>query len=418
MSRLRFASVIALSSTLGCASTYVPNELPPPRDFSATAPPDMASGSGGNGGGDVDLAASGNDLAIPGASDLATAAPGDLAPACFAAADDGGLTPTLYLAAPAGASLFAARLRGGSWTALPPAGAAVDDVALATVAGRPLLAARLHDATLAAARFDDCRGTFAPLAQIQPAASTAARPAFVGGAGGDLIFRGAVNGDQRYFWSHFDGVSWSAIATEGNFLSTLTPSALRTGGALHAVFAGTDSNLWDGVVQPSGGTATQLTGNTSSLAPAATATSDGKLHVVYTGTNHHLYWFVATAPSLVHDLCDGQPAGCYIVTDAAPTVGLAADGAPLALFHGTDGKLYATRLAAAQWSAPVALTGGDTTSLPPALASGSGSLADVVYVRDGDKLARHVQLTAGGWQPAVTVGATALSGAPALTAVP
>ena len=58
-------------------------------------------------------------------------------------------------------------------------------------------------------------------------------------------------------------------------------------------------------------------------------------------------------------------------------------------------------------------------TLAPAIAGGgSGALVDVVYVRDGDHLARHAQLGAGGWQAATTVSATALTGAPALAASP
>ncbi|MGZ3408503.1 MAG: hypothetical protein ACXVAN_18760, partial [Polyangia bacterium] len=318
MASLRVGFAIAVLSTVsalggGCASTYPTKDLPPPRDFSVD---DLAIGTGGNGGDDLgapaDLTALAHDLATT-APDLT--APRDLQAACFEAAD-GGVVPALWLAAPTAGGLFAARLRGGSWTTLAPAGGAVDDVALAAVDGRTLVAARLHDATLAFARYDACRGGFAPLAAIGAAASTAARPALVGGTSGDVVFRGSVNGDQRYYWSHFDGSAWGAIATQGNFLSTLAPTAVRAGGAVHAIFAGTDNNLWDGVVQAAGGgTSTQLTGNTSALAPAAAVAPGGAVHVLYTGTNQHLYWFVAAQPQTVHDLCDGQAAGCFIVTD-------------------------------------------------------------------------------------------------------
>ena len=143
------------------------------------------------------------------------------------------------------------------------------------------------------------------------------------------MFRGNTGGDQRYFWAHFDGSGWGAIAAQGNFLSTLAPTALRAGGAVHVVFAGTDDNLWDGVVQAAGGgSSTQLTGNTSKLAPAAALAPDGKVHVVYTGTNKHVYWFVAAAPATVHDLCDAQAAGCFIISDFAPALGVGSDGTP------------------------------------------------------------------------------------------
>lgn len=398
---------------LGCAATYAPREPPPPRDFSVDD-----AGVGGNGGDDLATAAPA-DLATATVRDLATASGGgDLTPGC-AAVDDGGAGAGLYLVAPAASGLFAARLRGGAWSPLPSTASNVTDVALATVAGRPLVAARLADATLAAGGFDGCRDAFRPLAAVSALASTAARPALVGGGAADVVFRGSVNGDQRYYWIHFDGASWGAIATQGNFLSTLPPTVVREAGGVHVVFAGTDTNLYDGVVQATGGGAsTALTGNTSSYAPAAALAPDGRLHVVYTGTNKHVYWFVASAPATVHDLCDGQAAGCYIVTDAAPSLAIDAGGAPVAVFHGTDGKLYASRLSGAQWGAAVAISGGDTTTIAPALSGGGDHLADVVYVRASDNLPRHAALTGAGWQAPVTVGATALTGAPALAVAP
>ncbi len=362
-----------------------------------------------------DLAAA--DLA---AADLAAAR--DLSPACVDN-DDGGVTPTLWLAAPTAGGLFAARLRGGAWTALTTlASGAVDDVALAAVAGKPVLTAKLHDTTLDAATWDSCHDRFGTLAAIGAAAATAARPAFVGGsasAGGDLVFRGAVNGDQRYYWAHFDGAAWGAIATQGNFLSTLAPTAVRAGGAVHAIFVGTDKNLYDGVVQTTGGgTATQLTGNTSAMPAAAAVAPSGAVHVVYTGTNGHVYWFVTSAPTTVHDLCDGQAAGCFIISDAAPALAFGSDGGAVAVYHGTDGKLYASTLSGTQWGAAAGISGSDTTSLAPAIAAGTGgSLADVVYVRS-DGTPRHASLTSGGWQAPVTVAAASLTAAPALATTP
>lgn len=412
--------LVALASSIaGCAATYPAKDLPPPRDFSVDEPAD-------GGPGDPDLATAARDLATGGPGDLAAGGPGDLAaaagadlaPACVGAAVDGGAAPGLYVVAPAAAGLFAARLRGGAWSALPATAGSVTDVALASAGGRPLVAARLADGRLAWSALDLCRDRFAPLTALAAAATTATRPALVGGAAGDVVFRGSVNGDQRYYWAHFDGASWGMIATQGNLLSTLPPSLVRAGG-VHVVFAGTDTNLWDGVVQASGGgSSTQLTGNTSTLAPAAALAPDGKLHVLYAGTNHHLFWFVAAQPTLVHDLCDGQPAGCYIVTDAAPSLAIASDGAPVAVYRGTDGKLYASRLSGTQWSAPANLTGGETTTLQPAVAGGVDDLADVVYVRAGDGYPRHAALGAAGWQAPVTVAPTALGGAPALATTP
>ena len=432
MARRARAFAIAILSSVsmgsaGCAVSYAPNQPLPARDFSVDTPDLGGVGVGGNGGDDLAVATTAMDLAVAqdlAARDLAAAAPHDLAPACVDDGD-GGVAPTLWLAAPAAGGLFTARLRGGAWTALPTvASAAVDDVAMAAVAGKPMLAARLHDTTLQAAAWDSCRDTFASPAAIAAGAAAANRPAFVGSSGGgsagDLVFRGAVNGDQREYWAHFDGAAWGAIATEGNFLATLPPAAVRAGGAVHAIFVGTDANLYDGVVQASGGgAATQLTGNTSNLAATAAVAPGGAVHVLYTGTNEHIYWFVTSAPATVHDLCDGQPSGCFIVSDAAPLIGFGSDGNAVAVYHGTDGKLYASRLSGTQWGAAAGISGSDTTSLPAAIATGApgGDVADVVYVRS-DGTPRHAALTAGGWQAPVTVAAATLTGAPALAATP
>jgi hypothetical protein len=429
MSSARVGLVVAwlASAAGGCASTYPPP--PAPRDLSAgdlavgdmavTAVTDMSAVAGDMSAVAGDMSAvAGDDLAMPlpppdlAAPDLARcAAPNDDGD------DDGGAPPTLYLVAPTANGLFAARARAGAWTALPATAGAValDEVALALVAGRPLAVARLHDDTLAAAVYDRCAGWPAPVA-VTAGASTAARPALVGGTGGDVIFRGSVNGDQRYYWVRFDVQAWSAIATQDNFLSTLAPNIVRVDASVHTIFAGTDGNLYDGVAQPSGGgSATRLDGNTSSLAPAAARAPDGRLHVVYTGMDRHLYWFVAAQPAQVHDLCDGQPAGCFILSDASPVLAIGSDGAPVAVFHGTDGKLYGSRLAGSQWSAASAVSAGEVTAFAPALAPGvDGSLADLVYVRDADKQPRHARLTDGGWQAPATVAPVALQGSPAL----
>jgi hypothetical protein len=378
---------------------------------------DLAAPTGGDLAVAHDLAApTGGDLAAPiGGLDLAATA--DLARCPFApAGGDGGATATLYVLAPTSGGLFAARARGGAWSALPaPATTvAVDDVALAAIADRPLGVIRQHDSTLATVRFDDCSGFGAPA--VLGAASSSLRPALVGGATADVIFRGSVDGDARLYWLHDDGSGFGAIAVEGNFLSTLPPTAFRSGSDVHTIFTGTDGNLYDGVVQPAaGGAAIALTGNTSARAPAVAVDGSGNVHVLYSGNDNHLYWFVAAQPTVVHSLCDGQPASCYVVTDSAPLLTIGSDGAPVAIYRGSDRALYGARLVGGQWTAAVAVSAGETTSWAAALVGGSGgSLADVVYVRDGDQLPRHAVLGSAGWSAPITVATTPLNGAPAL----
>src|SRR4051812_45952911 len=92
------STVAMLATAGGCASPNAQMELPPLRDFSVED-----FGVGGNGGDDLGAP---DDLATGTARDLATASapdlspPRDLMPACFEG-DDGGATPTLWMAAPA-----------------------------------------------------------------------------------------------------------------------------------------------------------------------------------------------------------------------------------------------------------------------------------------------------------------------------
>ncbi|MDB4967271.1 MAG: hypothetical protein JWN44_2960, partial [Myxococcales bacterium] len=119
MSSLRPGMVSGLafalfSTVAGCASTYAPPGLPPPRDFGVD---DLAgSGTGGNGGEDLAVA-SGSDLAAGGGSDLAMArdlaTPRDLAQACLIDDADGFAARALFVAAPTAGGIFAARFGAG-----------------------------------------------------------------------------------------------------------------------------------------------------------------------------------------------------------------------------------------------------------------------------------------------------------------
>ncbi|HEX4456883.1 MAG TPA: hypothetical protein VIA18_02885, partial [Polyangia bacterium] len=145
----------------------------------------------------------------------------------------------------------------------------------------------------------------------------------------------------------------------------------------------------------------------------------GAVHVLYSGDDDHLYSFVAAQPTVVTSLCDGQPAGCFVVTDAAPLLAIGSDDTPVALYHGSDGALYSAQLVGGLWTAVVAVSAGETTRLPAAIVTGSnGSIVDVVYVRDADNLPRHASLGAGGWSAPITVADTPLTAAPALTVAP
>jgi hypothetical protein len=432
----RFACVLCLTGVAACASTYAPVNEPPPRDFSVgggdlgaggvggVGAGDMTSVSGGNGGGGNGGSGgggNGGDMAAPiPPPDLATAR--DLMPACAASiADDGGVAPGLHLAAPGpGGSLFAARFDGAAWTTIPTtSGVQVSDVAIAAAGNpaRPLIVARTTAAQLHATILDPCYRQYPALTQIRSDAWTALRPAVIGSSSGaDAVFRGAF--DSKLYWSRFDGSDWSVIATDGNLTTNQIPAPLYESGAIHAVYAATSNAITDGTLQASGGTAAAL-GGTTTLTPAAVAVG-GDAVIVFTGQNQHVFWLAASAPSTIHDLCDGQ-SNCYILAEAAPALAVNGDGTLVAIYRGTDHHLYSSSLpsGASAWTGVLPVSGSsESTTLAVALSGGVGGAdAEAVYVRSGDGFPRHARFVSGAWQVA-TVAGVALTGAAALAVSP
>jgi hypothetical protein len=419
----------------GCAGTYATNPLPPPRDFSGNAPPsDMATvGGGGDMGvpdvGDMSVATVGDmtataivDMTAAPVVDMAAPVVRDLMPACAPSiADDGGVAPGLHLAAPGPShTLFAARFDGKTWTQIPTtAGAQVADVAMAVggTPARPVIVARMMtDSRLDAAIYDPCYQTWSALSPIRSDAWTALRPSLIGNGGGaDVVFRGGF--DQKLYWSHFDGTSWGAIATNANLLSDQIPIASYEGASLHAVYNNANDNqtIYDGTIQASGGVATKL-GGTTNFAPAAVATGNDS-YVVFTGQDTFIYWFKVSSPGNIQRVCP-DPSSCSIFSPAAPSMSLGSDGSIVVIYLGNDGHVYSSALAtgASSWTAAVSVSGNDpneTSTLPVAVAPGIGdATVEAVYV-NSKGVPRHARLVAGTWQVA-TVAAVALTGAAAL----
>jgi hypothetical protein len=349
----------------------------------------------------------------------------DLAPIACDPDAGSGAPSRLYLAAigAQGALVTAQFDVATGWSALATdSQRSLGELSLAVGPGAsPLVVARLSDAppTLAAATVAPCADKLSSPAPLFAGAYTSRRPALVGGPAADVVFRGGVNGDARLYHTHFDG-SWSAAARQDDFFTDLAPSVVRVGGGLHALFTGQDHKLYDGTIVDSGtgGTATEVTGATSALSPAAVVATDGTTCVVFTGMDTNLYE-VARAPGGAYGaakkLCPSN--ACLAQSDFEPQLALTASGLPMVAFHGTDQKIYASvRAANGAWSMPTQATSGlETTDFSAALASGLGGAdAELVYVRKSDGALRHARLTNGTFSLQPPLAGVVAQAAPAL----
>jgi hypothetical protein len=352
------------------------------------------------------------DLAVP---DLATTPP----PVCDLGASvdvDGGV-PVALLFAGRGTdhALASARFtEAAGWTQVASNGAvSVEEVALAVAAGTPLVVARASDSTLTAASYSGCGGAFPTLTAVA-GDTTSLRPAVVDG---DVVFRGSINNDTRLYHTHFDGAAWTPPTVQSQLLTNTTFAVVRVQSMVHAIFAGTDGNLYDGAIadSPGGGPATQLPSAKSSLSPAAVVDGTGALHVVFTGNDTNLYWVKDGANPI--KICPSG--GCVAQSNAAPALALDATGALIAAFVGTDSHLYTVALAGDAWATPIAVAPADTTTLPPALATGIGAAtAELVYARQSDGAALHARLVGGAWAQPIAIATVTLGAQPALLPLP
>jgi hypothetical protein len=360
--------------------------------------------------------ASMRDASIP---DLAR--PDEAKPMMCDLGGDGGSVEKLFVAlTTTSGAPFAAERSTDEWTSLPVGTANVTSQSAVSYAGVPMIVMRLSDDTLSATIEDPCAGSFAAPATLFANALTGSRPAAVGGTQVDVIFRGSINGDQRLFATTYTGV-WSAALTLGNFLTNQAATALRMGSDVHVLFTGTDTNIYDGVVDKNGGAATQITGAMSGDGPVGVISSGGTAYMIFRGTDTNFYGSQRASGgswSAPLSLCTGQANTCVINSDLPPVVALDHSDSPNVAWHGTDGITYVTRLVAGQWSTPVAAT-TEVSTLSPAIATGlSGNDIEIVYVRSSDSHARHVSKTGGTFTAADDVSTTAMGGAPVLTLVP
>lgn len=256
----------------------------------------------------------------------------------------------------------------------------------------------------------DCQSVAPMLAPVTNA-STGIRPALRLTANNDVVFRGAIGNDHRYYSVRFDAAGAAAPVEQGNFLSLTTPSLYGTSeDAIALVFVGDNNKLYDGVTNGTGGSATEITGATSTR-PVASVTLGSDQLVVFSGTDTNLYFVrkTGTTWSAPKSLCDGQ-SGCSINSNQPPTLALDSTGQAFALWVGKDGAdlakdkgVYASLFNATdnQFGAAAQVT-DEVTHDPVAASAGADATLEVVWVRDGDGFLRHARLQ-GTWQAATTI---------------
>jgi hypothetical protein len=434
---------------VGCAQDFVPVNDLSVRDFS----PDDAAGSGAVDSSAYPDLAMAPDLAMPDLAmpdlampdlvmpDLTTppdltappdltvlpdlTTPPDLTPiTCdLGSSADAGTISTLYLAGvgPSNALVSTRYTEGGGWDSYTVDG--THPVAEATIAigpgGQPLIAAKQTDSksTLSWTSFDPCSGTWAPLSPLFTDASTSLRPALVGGAVPDVVFRGFFLGDNHLYHAALSSGTW-VKDPQLTLLTDLAPQAVRVGSSLHAIHTGTNHHVFDATV----GGAVVDTNGTSVKVPAAVVTSDGTIWVVFIGMDTNLYFATraAGASTYAAPTAACAPGTCLATSDQAPSLALTAAGAPIIAFHGTNNHVYTTQWNGTKFTAPIdAVASGETSSNGPVVATGIGSAdAELVYVRTIDGYARHARLTGGAWSGYTTVGTQAIASTPALASKP
>jgi hypothetical protein len=266
-----------------------------------------------------------------------------------------------------------------------------------------------------------------------PSASTPVRPALRVTTTNDVVFRGAINNDHRYYVQRFTDSGATAAVTQGNLLSLTTPALYGTDDAVGLVFTGDSGTLYDGVTSGSGGNATAIAGATSTRPPAVVMLSDGRLLMVFTGNDTNLYFAVRTSLgadmgttwSAPRSLCDGQ-SGCLIASLQPPTLTLDSAGVPIVLWVGKDTStnldkgVYASTFdgSGAGFFGAAVQVSDEVTHDPIAAAPGAdGATIEAAWVRDGDGFLRHARFS-GTWQAAATIEGKAFRSKPELVRIP
>lgn len=410
----RAALVLASLALLHCKKNESgEGDLAKPQDL--RAPRDQAQ-SGDLAGAKPDLGAAGGDLSVE---------PPDL---LQPALDLLGCTPRSAALAVAAVgndkSLFTARFtNAGGWTQkLTSTQVSVEELAARGTGKRLGVAVRETGNQLSAGLEVDCEG-FSPQLVPLPSASTPVRPALRLASANDVVFRGAINDDHRYYVQRFGATGASAAVTQGNLLSLTTPALYGTADDVGLVFTADDGKLYDGTTSGSGGSATVISGATSTRPPALVELAGGSLLVVFLGDDTNVYFTRRTGStwSAPKSLCEGQ-SSCLIASHQPPTLTLDSLGNAVALWIGKDpaDQSLDKGVYAALFDSGTSLFGAaaevtsEVTHDPVAAAPGiDGASVEVAWVRDGDGFLRHGRLV-GTWQAPTTVEAKAFRTRPEL----
>jgi len=430
--RVAFASMTAVA--VGCASVTMPDE-----DMRGWTR-DLGGSSADRAMPPIDLAVA-DDLAVAGdlrapsdlsgaTSDLTPPAPDLLPPPC-PQADDGGVAASLMVAAigPSKRLLAATFTPSRGWSSWLEDSSVIVAAVGAGLPGtrtRGLVAVRLSDNKLRTAALDTCQQTLESLAAPFTNALAKMGPAALADMTGvDVAFTGSLGtGTDKIYVTRWDGTSFSG-PVEHPYLTVQPLAVARAASTLRLVHTGVmngsaNGTMYDG---PAGATvALTLPSATTPSPPAATVNGDGTTVVVFRGNDTNLYWSGrlsgANAYGNPAQLCAGQTS-CLIDSNQPPRVTTGSDGKAIAVYLGKDSKLYASTLTGSQWGPAVAASGGEVVAYLPAIAPGvGGATAELVYVRDSDKLLRHARLVGGVWSVTGTLTGQALEGDPALAAAP
>lgn len=394
----------------------------------STTPEDLAAPK-------VDLRAP-RDLAANAPDDLSVTNPADLLGVPLDLTGCPARGPALAVVAVGNdKSLFVARFRNalGWHEKISSTQASVEEVAARGRDTTLVIGVRETSNQLSAAIEVNCPG-IPPALVALPSASTPVRPALrVTDQYNDVVFRGSIADDHRYYVQRFTASGASAAVTQGNLLSLTTPALYGTDDAVGVVFAADDGKIYDGTTSGAGGSASAIPSATSTRPPALVTLADGSLLLVFTGDDTNLYFARRTslgadagttwsAPRLV---CDGQ-SSCLIASLQPPTLTLDALGNAVVLWVGkdtgtnSDKGVYASLFdatGAGQFGSAAAVS-DEITHDPIAAAPGiDGASVEAAWVREGDGFLRHARLI-GTWQAATTIEGKAFRTRPELVTMP
>ncbi|HEX4344356.1 MAG TPA: hypothetical protein VHZ31_02225 [Solirubrobacteraceae bacterium] len=215
-----------------------------------------------------------------------------------------------------------------------------------------------------------------------------------------LSWKGEV-GDDRLFFSHFDGHSWAAQAPYGGN-SSVGPSLAEFGGTVYAAWKGThrDQRLFFSHLAGGGWVAQQMIPGAGSHYGPALATFGGKLYAAWRGTDDdQSIWFSH------FDGTSWSPQARIpgVATSIAPSL-CVFDGRLYAGWKGmsADQGIYYSSYDGTNWAAQKSLP-GVATSIGPAIAAYNGRLFAAWKGMDSDQRLFYSSFDGSSWAPQALV---------------